>query len=77
MQPQVSELTAVIIRRGYRHTIIWADEEALVHPAHRQFIRRTSGQKIAISSPLNRDANDLLVRDELRTYLASYLENNP
>lgn len=77
LQPQVSALTAMIIRRGYRRTLIWADEEALAHQVRRQFIRRTSGQKIAISSPLNRDANDLLVRDELRAYLATFLENNP
>lgn len=73
LQPQVNALAAKIIRRGYRRTLIWADEEALAHQVRRQFTNRTPGHQIAISSPLSRDANDLLVRHELRAFIRENL----
>jgi len=73
LQPQVNALAAMIIRRGYRRTILWADEEALAHQVRRQFINRTPGTKIAISSPFKLDANDLHVRHELRTFIQEIL----
>ena len=60
---------------GDRRALVWADEMVLAVSARRcLFEFDCQMPMVAVCSPLRRDVNVMLLRDELRPYVASPLK---
>lgn len=72
--PPVTQL-AMQVMQPYQQVLLWADEVEMVHKLHTHLRHKgvTLPTILTTASPLGRDANDLLLRGELRDYVQQVL----
>ena len=61
--------------QNYQQVLLWADEVEMVHKLHTHLLHTgvTLPTVLTTASPLGQDANDLLLRGELRDYVQQVL----